>query len=201
MKVVPLLAVVSSLLLCACSSPEKIEVLPKPAMITTKAVPLQLKATVKDSAGKVLSDVKVSYQALTPTILTVDATGKVRATHSGAGAVMVKAGKVEQKVEISVVIPGKIKIDPHNPTLNLGLKKNIKATLYNDRDKPMLAASKVIWSSSDPTVVSIDADGMIKTIKEGKATITAKAAGIQGTTVITVQHEKMQPDGYIGHDK
>lgn len=202
MRVVPVLAVVLlQLLLSGCGSPKKIEVKPDPAMIRSKAVPLQLKVTVKDGSGKVLSDAKVSYQALTPTILTVDATGKVRATHSGAGAVMIKAGKIEKKHEISVVIPGRIDIDPANPTLNVGLKKNIKATLFNDRGKPMLAASNVVWSSSDPTVVSIDKDGMIKTIKEGKATITAKAAGIKGTTVITVQHEKMQPDGYLGHDK
>ncbi len=40
---------------------------------------------------------------------------------------------------------------------------------------------------------------MIKTLKEGKATLTAKAAGIVGSTVVTVEHEKMQADGYIGH--
>ena len=187
--------------LAGCSSPEKIEVEPKIAMIRSKSAPLPLKVTVKDGSGKVLEDVKVSFQALTPTILTVDAQGKVTATHSGAGAVMVKAGKIEKKVEISVVIPGRIAIDPASPTLNVGLSKNIKATIYNDRGKPMLAASKVIWSSSDATVVSVDGDGMIKTLKEGTATITAKAAGISGSTVITVQHEKMQADGYLGHGK
>ncbi len=188
-------------LLYGCNSPKTIEVKPNPAMIRSKAEALQLKVTVKDGSGKVLPNVKVSYQALTATILTVDAMGKVRASHSGAGAVLVKAGKIEQKHEITVVIPGRVHIDPANPTLNVGLKKNIKANLYNDRGKPMLAASNVIWSSSDPAVVSIDKDGMITTIKEGKVTITAKVAGIEGTAVITVQHEKMQPDGYLGHDK
>ncbi|MCK5797797.1 MAG: Ig-like domain-containing protein [Deltaproteobacteria bacterium] len=199
MRFVFWLPITSFMLVSACSSPAKITVVPKAPLIRSKAEPLVLKVTVKDSAGAVLPQAKVSFQALTPTVLVVDAQGSVRAFHSGAGAVLVKAGKVTRKVEISVVIPGRIAILPSAPVMNMGISKNFKARLFNDRGKPMLAAGKVLWSSSDPTIVSVDADGMIKTLKEGKATLTAKASGIAGSTVVTVEHEKMQADGYIGH--
>lgn len=188
-------------LLAACDSPAKIEVEPKMPMLQNTEKTLKLKVTVKDKSGKVLPGAKYTFQALTPTLLSVDSTGSVRASQSGVGAVLVSVGKLTKKVEISIQIPKRIGIDPDSPTLNVGLRKNIKATLYNDRGKAMLAAGPVTWTSSDPEVVSIDKDGMIKTIKEGKATITARASGISGTTVITVEHEKMQADGYLGHGK
>jgi hypothetical protein len=195
-------ALLSLLAIAGCNSPASIEITPKMPYIGSKNAPLQLKAVVKDSSGKVLSDAKVSFSALTPTIIGVTESGSVVGLHSGNGAVLVRCGDVQKKVEVRVLIAKRLVIEPDNPVLNVGLKnKAFKVTLYDDRGKPMLAAGKVKWTSSDPSVMPIDQNGLGKTLKDGKTTVTAYASGIRGATIVTVSHEKMQKDGYLGQGK
>jgi hypothetical protein len=45
---------------------------------------------------------------------------------------------------------------------------------------------EAVWRSSNPSVVSVDADGMVTALGQGSATITAEAAGLSASTTITV---------------
>jgi hypothetical protein len=45
---------------------------------------------------------------------------------------------------------------------------------------------EAVWRSSSPSVVSVDADGMVTALAQGSATITAEAAGLSASTTITV---------------
>lgn len=45
---------------------------------------------------------------------------------------------------------------------------------------------EAVWRSSNPSVVSVDADGMVTALSQGSATITAEAAGLSASTTITV---------------
>lgn len=46
--------------------------------------------------------------------------------------------------------------------------------------------TKIIWSSSDKTIASIDKTGLVTAISDGKCTITAKVGKTKYTCVITV---------------
>ena len=50
----------------------------------------------------------------------------------------------------------------------------------------VLPGRAVAWSSSDKTVASVSADGIVKGIAQGKATITATSEGKSGTAVVNV---------------
>ncbi len=189
-----LLAVTS---FCGCQRVEKIKVTPERPLISSKTDGLQLKAVALDKDGKELADVRVVFKTLTPTMATVDGQGKVTAVQSGDATILMLAGRISKSVNIQIQIAKKIVIKPFTRNLMLGVRKQYKATVIDDRDQPMITGEGVKWSTSDPETITVDKYGNIKTVKEGRATITAFAAGIKGTAEITVKHEEMDKEGVL----
>ena len=102
---------------------------------------------------------------------------------SFAGTIVkVTAKKGKKAVKKTLTFKATVK----NPTLTLqaanevavGAKETVKATV-----KP--ASTKVAFSSSDETIATVDASGVVTGVKAGKVTITAKA----GKTTKTVDME------------
>jgi uncharacterized protein YjdB len=181
---------------CTGNSPSSIEVEPARRLLTKKGATLQLKTTVKDKKGNLLTGVKVSYKSLTPTMAFVNSSGVVSAVTSGNATLMIQAGKLTKQVDVLIQIAKKIKITPSNPLMMVGVTRAFRGTVIDDRDSPIIAG-KITWSSSDPTVFSVDQHGNVKTLKEGKAMLIAKAAGIQDSTEILVKHEEIHEDGTL----
>lgn len=179
-----------------CNTPASIEVEPARPLLTTKNQTVQLVARVKDQQGKLLRGVPVVFKSLTPTMASVDELGNVQPVTSGMATILVEAGKVSRQVEVLIQLAQRIAIDPENPMLMLGVTKRFKGTVYDDRKKPMIAG-EIRWTSSDPTVFTVDRYGDVKTLKEGKSVLTAHAAGITGTTEIVVKHEELMEDGTL----
>lgn len=48
---------------------------------------------------------------------------------------------------------------------------------------------EAVWRSSDPSVASVDANGMVTALGQGVASITAEAGGLSASTTITVDAE------------
>jgi uncharacterized protein YjdB len=179
------------LLTWGCSSdPATIDIEPKRALLKSKDDSVQLKVTIKNKDGKVLTNVPVRYKSLTPTMAFVDATGNVRAVTSGMAAVLVEAGDIAAQAEVLIQIPKKIVIEPTSPLMMMGVTRGFKGTVYDDRNKPLIAG-EIRWSSSDTNIFTVDDRGNVKTINEGTATLKAFAAGIEGSTEITVKHEDL----------
>jgi uncharacterized protein YjdB len=180
----------------ACSGPAKIEVEPDRPLLTGLKDTLQLRATVRDKGGSVLSIASLTWRSMTPTIANVDGSGNVTPVTSGTATILVESGKVTKEVEVIVVIPKKILINPDNPMLMMGITKGFKATVMSDREQPVFVG-EMRWSTSDPEILTVDKQGNVKTLKEGKATLSVHAGGIAGSTEITVKHEELREDGSL----
>ncbi len=89
---------------------------------------------------------------------------------------------IAKEVPNNVVVP---KLTPSgNVTLTVGTVKQMKAD-----------SSKVYWDSSDLSVVTVDANGKLKALKAGKATITCtNSEGGSTSFTVTVTKELVQPD-------
>jgi uncharacterized protein YjdB len=185
-----------ALLLLGCSEPSTIDIEPERLLISAKSETLQLRATVKDRGGKVLSQTPVTFLSMTPTMATVDGSGSVQAITSGTATILIRAGKVSKEVDVLIQLAKRIAIDPDRPLFMLGVTKGFKATVYNDRDQPMIAG-EIRWATSDPKIFTVDKEGNVKTVGEGEASLTVHAAGIQGSTTITVKHEELHKDGSL----
>ncbi|WP_284641899.1 lamin tail domain-containing protein [Paenibacillus silviterrae] len=74
--------------------------------------------------------------------------------------------------------------------LNVGAEA--QATVLADRGKRDAenVTSAYTWTSSDPSVVQVTADGRVKAVKSGSATITAQS----GTSVLTASVKVAKPD-------
>jgi uncharacterized protein YjdB len=179
-----------------CSGPAKIEIEPDRPLLTGLKDTVQLRATVRDKGGSVLTTATVTWKTMTPTIASVDASGNVSPVTSGTATILAECGKVTKEVEVIVVVPKKIIIQPESPMLMMGLTKGFKATVMSDRDQPIFVG-EMRWSTSDPEIFTVDKNGNVKSIKEGKATLTVHAGGIAGSTEITVKHEELHEDGSL----
>jgi hypothetical protein len=88
-----------------------------------------------------------------------------------------------------------ITIDPPNPSVSFGTGASAlqltAAATFNDGSTGTLSGgtsctgSSVCWSSSDTTVATVTAGGLLTGISAGTATITASSGAITGTTTAT----------------
>lgn len=185
------------LVFTACKpQPAKIELQGTMPLLKSQTDTVQLSPVVKDDKGNVLPDAKLTFKSLTPTMATVDPNGTVHAVSSGTASILVQSGDAKKTVEVLVQIPKKIKIEPEETWMMLGVTRGYKATVVTDRGTPMIAG-EVRWTVSDPEILSVDKRGNVKSLKEGTATITAHAAGVQGSLELTVKHEEISDDGSL----
>ncbi len=81
-----------------------------------------------------------------------------------------------------------IAVTPINPTLGVGATGQFSAIgTYSDGSTQDITQS-VMWNVSDPSIISINATGLVTALKIGPATIAAidQASGILGTNTMTV---------------
>ena len=122
--------------------------------------------------------VEVEYTSSNPDIFTVDGKGTIRGVAPGkatltARALADKNGTYKTaKVEVTVRIPvTNMAIDPRALTLDIGDKKQLKHAVIPEN----ATNKKVIWSSSDESVVYVDQKGVVYARSKGDATVSVKS--------------------------
>jgi uncharacterized protein YjdB len=82
--------------------------------------------------------------------------------------------------------PSQVQISPAKATI-YGSKKTAMLTgEIRDKNGHAIPGLKVDWSSSSEKVASVDGNGVVKSGKPGKATITAKYEALSGTAMVNV---------------
>ena len=97
------------------------------------------------------------------------------------------AGGGNATIQLVIIgTPAIISITPALATLTaLGDTIQLKATVNDGKNQPVPGAT-MSWSSSDPSVARVNADGLVTALGNGKAIITAKSGGASRTVNITV---------------
>ena len=143
---------------------------------------ITLKATVEPSNA---TDKTVTWSTSDATIATVDNNGVVKAIKVGKVTITAKAGDKTATCEVTVkpVLVSGITLDKTNVELLEGETITLKATV-----EPSNATDKTVtWSTSDASIATVDNNGVVKAIKVGKVTITAKAGDKTATCEVTVK--------------
>jgi uncharacterized protein YjdB len=160
---------------------------------TNPSVPVnttqQLAATgsYSDGSSRDLTGL-VTWSSSTIAHATVDATGLVKGIAAGSATITATLGSVSESTSVTVTAPSisSISITPEELTLAAGILQQFTATaIYTDGSSQDLV-SGVSWTSSTPSVATIDASGIASILAEGTTTITATVGAFSDSTSITV---------------
>lgn len=149
---------------------------------------IQLKAIITGSKEEVV------WSSLNEDVASVDSSGKVKGIKLGKATIAVECGNLYAEFSLIVKRMPEIIINGDDEVVVEGTTK-LSASLRN-------LQGTVEWSSSDESIATIDKEGNIKGIKEGKVTITAKCQEFSETKEINVVVASIEITGsktvYVG---
>ncbi len=148
----------------------------------------QFTATPKDAHGTPLAGRIVSWSSSSNSIATVSSNGVVTAVAAGTvvinatvegivGSLTVTVNPTSSGGAVSVTVTV-------NPALSVGQSAQATATA-KDANGATIPAS-FTWSSSNTTVATVSASGMVTAISTGSTTVTATTSGKSGSAALTV---------------
>ena len=148
------------------------------------------------------TDKTVTWKSSDATVATVDANGKVVAKKAGEVTITATAGGVSGTLDITVTAKPveTVPVTSVEVTVEAGTTVSVGKTLQATATvKPGNATNKkVTWKSSDESIATVDANGVITAKKAGKVVITATSTDgtdKSGSVEITVADEtKPTPD-------
>ena len=140
-------------------------------------------ATVKPDNA---TDKTVTWSSSNPTKAAVDQNGKVTALAEGTVDIIAKAGDKTALCQVAVrsssVPVESVTLDKYSLDLSVGETTTLTATV-----KPDNATDKTVtWSSSNPSIATVDQAGMVSALAPGSATITVMAGDRWATCAVTV---------------
>lgn len=125
------------------------------------------------------------WESSDESVAQVDENGRVTAMNIGTATIRATAGSCSAQCVITVTkavpVTG-ISLDVEAKTLDKGETDRLYVTVA-----PADATTMPEWSSSKPSVVSVDESGNIKALKAGNALITVSADGISASCMVTVR--------------
>ncbi|WP_396218923.1 Ig-like domain-containing protein [Gemmatimonas sp.] len=147
----------------------------------------QLAATLLNQAGATVAAGAVTWTSVEPTIATVSATGLVTMLTTGSTAIQATIGGVTGIASLQGV-PGVASISIAGLTRAVAVGEQVPLSFRTlDAAGNALVARAVTWSSSAPTVATVNADGVIAGVAPGAAVVTATSEGRTATVNVVVE--------------
>ena len=169
-------------------APTTVAVTPDTVALRALGQTAQLAAEVRDQIGRVMEGVVVSWSSADTTIAVVDSAGLVSAVGSGTTAVAATAGEVSGAAVVRVMqSAGSVVVSPSADTIAPADTLRLVAEAFDENGHPV-AGAEFHWTSSDVSVATVDASGLVRGVLEGMATITAAVGEASGTSEITVEN-------------
>ena len=166
-----------------------IVIAPMEATLMSLGATVQLSATVLDGNGQPVAGAVVMWQSSDEAVATVSAQGLMTAVANGVARVTATSGSASAGIDVTVLqSAGSIVIAPMEATLmSLGAKVQLEATVLDGNGQPVEGAV-VSWQSSDDAVATVSAQGLVTSVKNGVARITARSGSAsQGIDVTVMQ--------------
>jgi len=148
----------------------------------------QATVVLKDADGNVLQGRTVTWQSSSPTVATVSPTGVI--TTVGVGTSTISATSEGQTggalLTVTAVPVATVTTTLAASSIVLGTAGDQATAVLKDGSGNVLQGRTVTWQSSNTTVATVNATGVITTVGVGTSTITATSEGISGGALLTV---------------
>lgn len=132
---------------------------------------------------------ELKWSSADTSIATVTENGTVKGIASGKTKIKATTSDGSLSAEATVIVQKKLESFslPTSATVNLGFTYSITPKIT-----PTGAAEDLIWSSSDTSIATVSATGVITAKSEGQCTITAKSKSLQRSDTMTLIVKKPQ---------
>lgn len=142
---------------------------------------LTLSAEIKPSNATYNS---IEWVSSNNNVVTINDNGYVTAVGKGEATVTAKSDGKEAKCHFTVLVPlTGLSFDQSSLTLNKGASATL-TVIKTPSDATL--RGEIVWTSSDKSVATINADGLVTAIDKGSANITASVDGCTATCKVTV---------------
>lgn len=151
-----------------------------------------LKFDVVDKKGRALPGLTVTWASDKPKVASVDANGLVRSVAPGRATVTASLKGAAGTASVEVVDVASLNVSPNRMTLvgPAGTKMGLAAEVKDARGNPVNLRPK--WASSDPKVATVDADGVVTSVGEGRVTVIATLGNDQSSACdVRVLHREI----------
>lgn len=148
---------------------------------------VQAVAALTDSTGKAVTDAVLNWSSTDQLVARVDANGLVTAAGAGTTRIDARAEGILGSMAVSVAIApvATVVITLAPSTLLVGQTGQASAVV-RDAQGSVLSGRPITWSSSDTSVASVSAAGVLTARKAGASTISALSEGKSGSAQLTV---------------
>ena len=130
-------------------------------------------------------DQKIKYTSSDPSVLTVNALGRVTGRALGTATITMEAGAVQKSIELTVVeelVVSNIEVSDFNEKMKVDSTQNLNTSVFPTDAKDQ----KITYSSSKPAVASVAENGTITAKGKGTTTIGLKAGKAYKELSLTV---------------
>lgn len=170
-----------------------IRVTPNPVRFDALGQEAQLTAEGVDGQGNGIGPVVVRWESLDSRIASHIADGRFRAEGVGetdARAVAVERPELTTTAKLIVAqTPTMLDIDPDSGVIgSIGGRLGLTATAKDARGNTVPGVAPV-WSSSDPSIATVDGSGFVTGVANGTVTITAKLGAATASAKVTIQQK------------
>ncbi|MYA12971.1 MAG: hypothetical protein F4087_16750 [Gemmatimonadetes bacterium] len=164
-----------------------ITVNPDATEFTALGATAQLNAEVRDQDGQPMSGATVTWASSSAGVATVSAAGLVTAVGNGSASITASVGAVSGSAAVTVAQEAsEVVVSPVADTVPVGDTVRLAAEVLDANGHAVGDDASLIWSSSDPSVATVDESGLVSGVAQGMTTITAASSDLQATVEITV---------------
>ena len=172
----------------AVPAPASVAVTPDSVTLTAIGHTAMLAAEVRDQAGRPIAGVPVSWSSGDIRVATVNSAGLVTAVGGGTTTVGATTGSASGEATVMVVQSAdSVVVSPPADTIAPGDTLWLAARAF-DENGHAIQNAEFAWSSSDASVLRVNASGTVTALREGRATVTAVAGNARGTSEIKVEN-------------
>lgn len=126
------------------------------------------------------SGIKVTYSSSDESVATVSVIGKVEAKKAGEATITATAGAGKASFKVKV-IDVTVSLDKQTATINIIESNTLQLTATDSE-----GINKYTWKSSDESIATVDANGLVTAKSGGVVTITASIGSVSASCVVTV---------------
>ena len=179
---------------CLKSPSEPVTQVPATITLSTNTIVLtaigqriRIDSTVLDQDSKMIANAPIFFRSGNTDVATVTDRGVVIAVTMGTTQITVTSGHATTTATVTVAQEaGSVEVTPSGAILrSVGQSAQFNAVVY-DTGGSAIPGAVVVWSSSEPEVATVDANGLVTAVSDGTTQITATSSGFMTSRSVHV---------------